>query len=151
MWRIRGRYGAAVSDVGISESESGFPVVLLLRRHAIESDHARTGMCNRRVPYTQPEASTAQVLSHDIEAEEGEARIVIDAGYGRRRSAVELAYEEALRIDCDEAGVVGEARIPAFGRGPVHRYRDFLRPHRPDAKTVHDRRSYRGAWLIQGE
>ena len=108
-------------------------------------------MRNGCVPYPQSEAATAQVLPHDIETEKGEARIVIDARYGRRRSAVELAYEEALRIDRGEAGVVGEARIPAFRRGPVYRYRDFFRPHRPDAKTVHDERSYRGSWLMQGE
>ena len=30
-------------------------------------------------------------------------------------------------------GIVGEAGVPAFGGRPVHRYRDFVRPHRPDA------------------
>jgi hypothetical protein len=86
-----------------------------------------------RIPYAQSIAAAAQVLSHDVEAEEGEARAVIDAGDGRGRSAVELADQEAFRIDRGEAGVVGEARVPAFGCGPVHRYRDFVRPHRPDA------------------
>jgi hypothetical protein len=30
-----------------------------------------------------------------------------------------------------QAGV-GEARVPAFGRRPVHGYRDFVRPHRDE-------------------
>src|SRR3984893_9339904 len=38
--RIPGRDGAAVTDVGISELEPGLSVVLLLRHHAIEPDHA---------------------------------------------------------------------------------------------------------------
>ena len=118
--RLRGRDGAAVTDVGISELESGPPVVLLLRHHAIEPDHAWTSVRDGRVPYAQSVAAAAQVLSHDIETEEGEARTVVDAGDGRGRSAFELADEEAFRIGRGEAGVVGEARVPAFGRRPVH-------------------------------
>jgi len=130
---IRGRDDAAVTDVGISELEPGLSVVLLLRHHAIEPDHAWPGVRNGRIPYAQSIAAPAQVLSHDVEAKEGEACAVIDAGDGRGRSAVELADQEAFRIDRGEAGVVGEAGVPAFGCGPVHRYRDFVRPHRPDA------------------
>ena len=69
----------------------------------------------------QPPAA-AQVLSHNIETEEGKTRTVIDAGDGRGRSAVDLADEEAFRIGRGEAGVVGEARVPAFGGRPVHGY-----------------------------
>src|SRR5207248_4965888 len=86
---------------------------------------------------------SAQILPHDVEAEEGEARTVIDAGDGRGRGAVELADEEAFRIGRGEAGAVGEARIPAFGCCPVHRYRDFVRPHRPDAQVALGGRSCR--------
>jgi hypothetical protein len=50
--------------------------------------------------------------------EERETRTVIDAGDGRGQSAFELADEEAFRIGRGEAGVVGEARVPAFGRRP---------------------------------
>ena len=66
--------------------------------------------------------AAAQVLSHNIETEEGKTRTVIDAGDGRGRSAVDLADEEAFRIGRGEAGVVGEARVPAFGGRPVHGY-----------------------------
>ena len=118
--RFRDHDGAAVTDVGISELESGHPVVLLLRYYAIEPDHAWASMRDGRVPYPQSVAAAAQVLSHDIETEEGETRTVIDAGDGRGRSAVELADEEAFRIGRGEAGVVGEARVPAFGGRPVY-------------------------------
>ena len=70
-------------------------------------------MRDGRIPYAQSVAAAAQVLSHDVEAEEGETRAVIDAGDGRGRSAFELADEEAFRIGRGEAGVVGEARVPA--------------------------------------
>jgi hypothetical protein len=40
LWRFGRRDEAAVTDVGISELEAGFPVVLLLRHHAVEPDHA---------------------------------------------------------------------------------------------------------------
>jgi len=30
--------------------------------------------------------------------------------------------QETFRIDCCEAGIVSEARVPAFGRRPVHGY-----------------------------
>jgi hypothetical protein len=62
----------------------------------------------------------AQILSHGVETEERETRTVIDAGDGRGQSAFELADEEVFRIGRGEAGVVGEARVPAFGRRPVH-------------------------------
>ena len=96
--RARGRDGAAVTNVRIGEFEPGLPVVLLLRHHAIEPDHAWASMRDRGVPYSQPVAAAAQVLAHDVEAEEGEARAVIDAGDGRGRNAVDLADEEARRI-----------------------------------------------------
>jgi hypothetical protein len=107
---IRGRDGAAVTDVGISELEPGLSIVLLLRYHAIESDHTWPGVRNGRIPYARTIAAAAQVLSDGVEAEEGEARAVMDAGDGRGRSAVELADQEAFGIDRGEAGVVGEAR-----------------------------------------
>jgi hypothetical protein len=70
---------------------------------------------NGRIPYAQSIAAPAQVLSHDVEAEEGEACAVIDAGDGRGRSAVELADQEAFRIDRGEAGIVGEAGFQPSG------------------------------------
>jgi hypothetical protein len=70
---IRGRDGAAVTDIGVSE----------LRYHAIEPDHAWPGVRNGRIPYAQSITAAAQVLSHDVEAEEGEARAVIDARRSR--------------------------------------------------------------------
>src|SRR5580704_17006782 len=82
---IRSRDGSAVTDVGISELEPGLSVVLLLRYHAIEPDRAWPGVRNGRIPYAQSVAAAAQVLSHDVEAEEGEACAVIDAGDGRGR------------------------------------------------------------------
>src|SRR5258708_9989371 len=135
--------GAAVPAVGISELEPGLSVVLLLRQHAIEPDRAWARVRDGRAPHAQSVAAGAQILAHDVEAEKGESRAVIDAGDGRGRSAVELADEEAFRIGRGEAGVVGEARVPAFGRRPVHGYRDFVRPHRADAQAVHGGRSDR--------
>ena len=140
--RLRGCDGAAVTDVGIGKLETGFPVVLLLRHHAIEPDHAWTGVRDGRVPYPQSIAAAAQIRANDIETEEGEARTIIDAGNGRGRFAFDLADEEALRIDRGEAGIIGKTRIPAFGRGPVHGDRDFVRPHGADVQTVRGGRSY---------
>jgi hypothetical protein len=74
-------------------------MVLLLRYHAIEPDHAWPGVRNGRIPYAQTIAAAAQVLSDDVEAEEGEARAVMGAGDGCGRSAVELADQEAFGID----------------------------------------------------
>jgi hypothetical protein len=67
-----------------------------------------------RVPYAPTVATAAQVLSHDVEAEEGDARAVVDAGDRRDQSAVEFADEEGFRLGRGEAGGVGEARVPAF-------------------------------------
>ena len=49
-WRSGRRNRAAVSDIGVSEPKAGLPVILLLRRHAIEPDHARAGMRDGRIP-----------------------------------------------------------------------------------------------------
>src|ERR1700675_2585295 len=51
--RIRGRDGAAVTDVGISELEPDLSVVLLLRHHAVEPDHAWASVRDGRIPYAQ--------------------------------------------------------------------------------------------------
>ena len=142
-WRMRGRNGAAVADIRISKLEPGPPVILLLRHHAVEPDHPCASVRDGRAPYAKSVAAPAQILPHDVEAEEGEARTVIDAGDGRGRSAVELADEEAFRIGRGEAGFVGEAWIPAFACCPIHRYRDFVRPHRPDAQVALGGRSCR--------
>ena len=68
------------------------------------------------------EVTPAQIRAHDVEAEESEAPVVIDAGDGRGRRAVELADEEACRIGRGETSVVGKAGVPAFGCRPVHGY-----------------------------
>src|SRR5262249_25397846 len=117
--RIRRGDGTAVAHIGIGELEPRLLVVLLLRHHTIEPDHACTSVRNSGVPYAQSVAAAAQIFPYDVEPEEGEARAVIDAGDGGGRSAVELADEKAARIDRGEAGGVGEARVPAFGRRPV--------------------------------
>jgi hypothetical protein len=113
------RNRAAIADVGVSQLKAGFFVVLLLRRHAIEPDHARARMRDRRIPYPQADAFAAKIRAHDVKAEKGKARIVIDAGDGCDRLAVELCDEKAFRIDGSKAGVVGEAWIPSLSRGPV--------------------------------
>src|SRR5204863_8801765 len=105
---IRPRDDAAVSDVGISEFESGLLVVLLLRHHAIQPDHATAGMGDSRVPDTQSVAAAAQIFAVDIETVKGEARAVIDAGDGRGRRTVEFADQETLRIGHGEARSIGE-------------------------------------------
>ena len=69
-------------------------MVLLLRQHAIEPDHAWAGVRDGRIPYAQSVPAPAQILSH--ETEEGETRTAIDAGDGRGQSAFELADEEAF-------------------------------------------------------
>jgi hypothetical protein len=92
---------------------------LLLRQHAIEPDHAWARVRDGRIPDAQSVPAPTQILSHSVEMEERETRTVIDAGDGRGQSAFELADEEAFRIGRGEAGVVGEARVPAFGRRPV--------------------------------
>ena len=76
-------------------------------------------MRDGRVPYAQSVPAAAHIVPHDVQAKEGEARGVINAGDGRGWSAIEFANEEAIRIDHGEAGSVGEAWIPAFGRRPV--------------------------------
>ena len=135
--RIRHGNGAAVADVGIGEPEPRLPVVFLLCHDAIEPDHARAGVRDGGIPDAQSVAAAAHVLPHDVEAQEGEARVVIDAGDGGDWSAVDLADEEAVRIHGCKARSVGEARVPAFGRRPVDGKRDFVRPHRPHAQVAH--------------
>ena len=114
------RNRAAVADVGVSELKAGLSIIVLLRRHAIEPDHARAGVRDRRIPYAQAVAAAAQIRSHDVKAEKGKPRTVIDAGDGRGRLAVEFADEKAFRIDGSKAAGIGEAGIPAFSRRPVH-------------------------------
>jgi hypothetical protein len=81
-------------------------------------------------------AASAQLRPHDVEAEEGEPVVVIDAGDGRSRRAVELADQKTLGVDGGEAWRVGEARIPALGRRPVGGERDLVGPYRPNAEVV---------------
>src|SRR5262245_18483845 len=119
--RVRREDGAAVTNIGIGQFEARLFVVLLLRHHAIEPDHAWTGMCNGGVPYTQSVAAAAHIFPYNVQAEESEASGVIDARNGCGWGAIEFANEEAVRIRQAEAGGIDEARIPAFGRRPVDR------------------------------
>ena len=94
-------------------------------------------MRDRRVPDVQAETSTTKACAHDVEAEEGEAVVVIDAGDGRDRLAVDLADEETFRVRDCKAGGVAQAGIPALGRGPVDRDGDLLRPLIADLQIAH--------------
>ena len=89
-------------------------------------------MRNRRIPDAQAITAAAQIRAHDVEAEEGEAAVVIDAGDGRGRCAVELADQEAAGVDAGKAGCIGKARVPAFRRCPVDGDGDFVRVHVSD-------------------
>ena len=51
---------------------------------------------------------------------------------------VELADQEAVRIDRRKARGICKARIPAFGRGPFDRDRDFFRSHGAGGEVTHD-------------
>src|SRR5262245_58066211 len=77
------REGRCVADVRVSEPESRFAVVVLLRHHAVEADGAGPGMRDGRIPNAQAVAAAAQIAAHDVEAEERESVIVIEAGDGR--------------------------------------------------------------------
>ena len=77
--RDRRRDAPAIADIAIREREARFPVVVLLRDDAVETDRARAGMRDRGLPDVQAKAASAQVRPHDVEAEEGEAVIVVDA------------------------------------------------------------------------
>jgi hypothetical protein len=129
---MRDRDGAAVADIRISKLEAGPPVVLVLRHHAVEPDHSCASVRDGRAPKAKSYA-TAQILPHDVEAKA--TRTVIDAGDGRGRGAVELADEEAFRIGRGEAGVVGEARIPAWLL-PSSPAIEISSAHRPMLKSL---------------
>ena len=64
---------ASVTDIRIGEFETGLFVVLLLRHHAIEPDHAGTSVGEGRVPYVQSIAAATHIFSHDVQAKEGES------------------------------------------------------------------------------
>jgi hypothetical protein len=91
-------------------------------------------MRDRRVPDAQAVAAAAQIAADNIEAEERESIIVIDAGDRRRRRAVELADEKAVGIDGIEAFGIGEAGIPAFRRRPIDGDGNFVGPHGANAQ-----------------
>ena len=52
---------AAIADIGVGEPEAGLPVVLLLRHHAVEADHAAGCMRDRGVPDAQAKPAAAQI------------------------------------------------------------------------------------------
>src|SRR5262249_61707632 len=97
---------------------------------------ARPGMGDGGVPHLQAVATPAQIGPHDVEAEEGEPRVVIDARDGRRRASIELADQKTVRIDGGETGAVSKAGIPALGRRPVDGELDLLGPHRANMQAA---------------
>src|SRR5262249_7247456 len=127
---------AAVADVPVSELESRFSIVALLRHDAVESDGAGPGMGDGRIPNAQAVAAAAQIGAHDVETEERESAIVIEAGDGRGGHPVELADEKAVAVDAGKAGGIGEARIPAFRRRPIERDGDLFGPHGTNAQLA---------------
>lgn len=71
-------------------------------RYAVEADRARARMRDRRLPGAQPEAPAAQIVPYDVEAEEGEAVVVVHDRDGRGWRARVLADEKPRRIDAGE-------------------------------------------------
>lgn len=84
----------------------------------------------------QPVTAPAQVGPHDVEAEEGEAVIVVDHRNGRSRGAVELADVEALRIGRGKAGGVVQSGIPALRGRPVAGEGDLAAVHHANGEGV---------------
>jgi hypothetical protein len=114
--------------------KAGFFVVLLLRCHAIEPDHARAGMRDRRIPYPHAVAFAAQIGAHDVEAEEGKARIVIDAGDGRGRRAIEFWRLKSLPDRRKQNSRHRQGRGSSLQPPPIPQASaDFSRPHRSNA------------------
>ena len=120
----------------VGELEAGLAVVVLLRHDAVEADRAAARVREPRLPHAQAEAAPAQLRAHDVEAEEGEALIVVDGGDDGGGLALVLADEEAAGIDTGEAPVIAETRVPAFRRRPVQRKRDLVRAHRADVQFL---------------
>jgi hypothetical protein len=133
----RSRDGAAIADIGIGELKAGLSVIPLLRHHAVKPDHARGSMRDGLVPDAQAVAAAAQIRAHDVEAEKGEAVIVIDAGDGRGRRAVELTDQKPAAVDRGKTGGIRKTGVPALARRPIGGERDLVASHGADAKAIH--------------
>ena len=88
------------------------------------------------VPDAHAVTVAAQLRPYDVEAEEGEAGVIVDAGDGRRRLAAELPDQKTLRVHGGEARGVRAAGIPAFRRRPIGGKRDLVRTHRANTKII---------------
>ncbi len=133
--RRDGRH-AAEADIAVGEDKAGFAVIVLLGHHAVEADRARTGMGNGRLPGAQPMTAPAQVGPHDVEAEEGEAVVIVHHRNGRSRGAAELADMEAVGIDGGKAGGVLQTGIPALRGRPVAGEGDVAAVHHANGQLV---------------
>lgn len=103
----------------MGEDEAGARIIVLLRHHAIETHRAfEPGEC--RLPDREAEPASAQVRPADVEADEMEAARIPGGGNDRRQLIAEEQAEEGIAILREEGGGIGEAGIPALGRGPVH-------------------------------
>ena len=127
---------AAIANIDISERKAGLLVIGLLRHDAIKPDHPCAGMGDCLLPDAQAVAAPAQIRAHDVETEEGEAFVVIDAGDDGGRLAFEFADEKAAPVDRHETVGIGKAGIPSLGRGPVDGKRDFFGTQGSDVQTA---------------
>jgi hypothetical protein len=134
--RRRDSRHAAEANIAVGENKAGFAVIVLLGHHAVEADRPRTGMGNGRLPGGQPMTAPAQVGPHDVEAEEGEAVVILHHRNGRSRGAADLADMEAVGIDGGKAGGVLQAGIPALRRRPVAGEGDLAAVHHANGQLV---------------
>ncbi len=109
----------------MGKREALLRIVRLLRHDAVEPERAGTRMGAPGLPEPPAYAAPAQILAHDVEAEEGEALVIIDHRDHRRRRAVQFRDQKALRIHRAEAGIVAQAGIQPSFRRPLHRKPDF--------------------------
>src|SRR5476649_1940029 len=114
-----GRHPPAVTDVAVSEAESRFSIILLLRHDAVEPDQRRRAPQHRLLPEAQPVTAYAIARPHDIEAEKGKSRIVGDERQRRDERCVDIEPEEPQRIGRVKDGGIVAPGVPPLGGGPA--------------------------------
>src|SRR5260370_5587238 len=125
-----------MTHIAPSQAEARTGIVVVLRDHPAEANHAVAEPCHAGPPERETEATAAVRRRNDVKTEKGESVLVGDHRYARDHPTIDETTDEATLVGLAEASAIIESGVPAFLRCPVECQVHLGRGHRPNLQRI---------------